>query len=121
MSEATNKLSRRPSGFVPFGGLGRKQSILGTYYPPLWAEVEAKWIPTARPISQANIDNTGDYSRQTLASVLCSLEEWDGFEVCAMLKTFYGWHPDAALVGIIHRWSCSLAGKLAAKKPKAAA
>ncbi len=99
---------RRAGAFVPYGGLRRRQDILGAHYPALWTEVAAKWVPTARPISQADIDNTGNYGRGQLSDILCKVEEWDGYTVCAALELLYGWRVDAALVAIIHRWACSL-------------
>lgn len=109
---------RRASGFVPFGGTARRQELLGRYYPALWQEVEARWLPTARAISLPDVHNTGDYQRAHLADVILKLPEWDGYSICAALELLYGWHPDAALVAIIHRWSCGLISQINLDKKK---
>lgn len=100
----------------PGSSRGRVQGLLGQHFPPLWAEIEAKWLPTARPIDPSQIERTGDYSRGTLADVLIGLgeasREWDGYEVCHTLRECYGWACDFHLAALIHAWSRGLTDKL---------
>lgn len=109
---------RRTGAFVCFPGSSRSriQGLLAQHYPALWSEIEARWLPTARPIPPAMIEAQGDYSRATLADVLIGLgeaaREWDGFEVCLTLRECFGWQADFHLAAIIHAWSRGLAEKL---------
>lgn len=95
---------------------GRIQGILAPHFPALWQDIEAKWLPTARPIDPGHLDANGDYARATLSDVLIGMgeagKEWDGFEVCDTLKHFYGWQCDFHLAAIIHAWSRGLRDKL---------
>lgn len=111
--------ARRQTGAFrcfPGSSRGRIQGLLGQHFPPLWQDIEARWLPTARPINPAQVEHTGDYSRATLADVLIGLgeggREWDGFEVGHHLRETYGWQVDFHLCAIVHAWSRGLADKI---------
>lgn len=117
-SGAAARPVRRSGAFRCFPGSsrGRIQGLLGAHFPPLWAEIEQKWLPHARPIEPGHLDANGDYSRATLVDVLIGMGEggraWDGFDVCDTLKHFYGWQCDFHLAALIHAWSRELQAKL---------
>lgn len=116
----TKPPGRRSGAFRCFPGSSRSriQGLLGQHYPRLWQEVEVKWLPNARPIPESQKAATGDYARATLADVLIGLgeaaREWDGFEVCVVLRDCFGWQCDFHLAAIIHAWSRDLGDKLRA-------
>lgn len=95
---------------------GRIQGLLAQHYPLLWGEIHVKWLPTARPIAEAQQQATGGYDRNTLADVLIGFgeasREWDGFEVCHTLRECFGWQCDFHLAALIHAWSRGVAEKL---------
>jgi hypothetical protein len=110
---------RRSGPFRCFAGssLGRIQGLLGRHFPPLWLEIEAKWLPHAEPVPQKYIDTHGQgYARATLTDLLCGLGEagitWDGFTIGRHLHETYGWQVNFHLCAIIHAWSCGLQEKL---------
>jgi hypothetical protein len=116
---APSKAPRRNTGAFrcfPGSSRGRIQGLLGQHYPTLWGEIHVKWLPTARPIAESQVERTGGYERGTLADVLIGLgeagREWDGFEVCHTLRECYGWACDFHLAALIHAWSRGLADKL---------
>lgn len=100
----------------PGSSRSRIQGLLGQHFPPLWADIEAKWLPSARPIAPSQIEATGDYARATLADVLIGFGEagieWDGFAVCHRLQETFGWQCDFHLCALIHAWSRGLTDKL---------
>ena len=104
---ATPGQPRRRPGFhlFPYAGTYR-YTLIARFLPLLWPAVE-KWAATALPISPFYAERSGrtTYEREDLASTLKAFDEWDGFLLAEGLTTF-GWQCDAALVAILHRWSC---------------
>lgn len=100
------KPRRRPAFHLfPYAGTYR-YDLIARFLPLLWPAVE-KWAATALPIDPSYVERTGrsTYEREDLAQVLRVFDEWDGFILAEALTTF-GWQCDAALVAILHRWSC---------------
>jgi len=118
LADSASAPRRRTGAFRCFPGSsrGRIQGLLGQHFPPLWAEIETRWLPTAREIPPHLVEAHGGYARATLAEVLISLgeagREWDGFEVCRHLHETFGWQCDFHLCALIHAWSKGLREKL---------
>lgn len=107
------KLPRRRPGFhlFPYAGTYR-YDLIARFLPALWPQVE-RWATTALPIPETFIERTGrlTYEREDLARILKVSDEWDGYILAERLTNF-GWQSDAALVALLHRWSCDCHGIL---------